>query len=66
MLQDRFGFSEATAGQLFGIPYTISACASPFLGFMIDRVGKRVLLVILANLILLVAHGSNMLFDDCD
>lgn len=65
MLQDRFGFSEATAGQLFGIPYTISACLSPFLGLMIDKVGKRVLLVILANFILLIAHLSNMFFDDC-
>ena len=44
MLQDRFQFSEETAGQLFGIPYIISACISPFLGFMIDKIGKRVLL----------------------
>ena len=33
---------------------------------MIDKVGKRVLLVICANIILMVAHASNMMFDDCD
>jgi Na+/melibiose symporter-like transporter len=51
---------------LFGIPYTISACTSPFLGFFIDKVGKRVLLVIISSGILLIAHLSNMFFDDCD
>jgi MFS family permease len=44
MLQTKFHFSEAKAGALFGIPYIISACASPFLGYFIDRFGKRVLL----------------------
>jgi MFS family permease len=44
MLQEKFGFSEATAGGLFGIPYTISACTSPFLGILIDKVGRRTLM----------------------
>lgn len=77
MLQDRFGFSEQAAGSLFGIPYTISACTSPFLGFFIDKVGKRVILgnyklfhplliVIISTFILMTGHIINMILPSCD
>jgi Na+/melibiose symporter-like transporter len=42
MLVKKYGIPKETAPILFGLPYIISACSSPFLGFMIDRVGKRV------------------------
>jgi sugar phosphate permease len=66
MLQKRFGFSEADAGDYFGIPYIISAIASPFLGILIDKIGRRGLMIILSSVILLTAHVINMLLPDCD
>jgi nitrate/nitrite transporter NarK len=66
MLQKRFGFSEAEAGNLFGIPYIISAITSPFLGILIDKIGRRGLMIILSSIILLVAHVINMIIPDCN
>jgi MFS family permease len=66
MLQKRFGFTETEAGGLFGIPYTISAATSPFLGIMIDRFGRRGLLIIMSTVILLIAHSINMFFTNCE
>lgn len=66
MLQVRFGFSEIEAGGLFGIPYTISAATSPFLGILIDRIGRRGLMIIASSVILLFAHITNMLLPSCD
>lgn len=39
------------------IPYLISATVSPFLGFLVDRVGLRALLNLVAAVILIVAHS---------
>jgi MFS family permease len=65
MLQKRFGFTEEEAGGLFGIPYTISAATSPFLGILIDRFGRRGLLIIFSTVFLLIAHTINMFFTNC-
>jgi MFS family permease len=66
MLQVRFGFNETEAGQLFGIPYTISAATSPFLGILIDRIGRRGLMIILSSVVLLAAHVTNMFLSTCN
>lgn len=39
------------------IPYLISATVSPFLGFLVDRVGLRALLNLVAAVMLIVAHS---------
>jgi hypothetical protein len=41
MLEIKYGI-ENNASVIFGIPYIISACTSPFLGLLIDKIGKRV------------------------
>ena len=41
MLQEKFGFNEIQAGELYGIPYFISAFASPILGIVIDKKAKE-------------------------
>ena len=64
-LQVRFGFSDIEAGQLFGIPYTISAATSPFLGILIDRVGRRGLMIVASSVILFAAHVINMFLPNC-
>jgi len=64
-LQTKYGFDKIQAGYLFGIPYVISAMICPLLGFTIDRVGKRALMVCLSSLILIVAFVSSMFAPAC-
>jgi len=40
---------------MFGIPYLISAVASPFLGFVIDKLGRRALFISLSSLLLIAS-----------
>lgn len=47
------------------MPYIISACLCPFLGFGIDKVGRRVLFIILSSLILIAAFMISMFLPDC-
>jgi MFS family permease len=65
LLQQKYGFDKITAGYLFGIPYIISACTSPFLGLLIDKVGKRALLICLSSVLLIIAFTSSMLMPEC-
>lgn len=41
LLKIKCGIPEESAPILFGLPYIISACTSPFLGLILDRVGYR-------------------------
>jgi nitrate/nitrite transporter NarK len=41
LLQEKYGFSEMQAGQIYSIPYMIAACISPCAGLYIDKHGKR-------------------------
>jgi MFS family permease len=41
---------------MFGIPYLISAICSPFLGKIIDRVGRRALFITISSALLIVAY----------
>ncbi|XP_061431290.1 major facilitator superfamily domain-containing protein 1 isoform X1 [Lethenteron reissneri] len=54
--EEKFGFSAPSAGAVNSIVYVISAPASPVLGFMVDRVGKNILWVLVAVLATLGAH----------
>jgi MFS family permease len=65
LLQKKYGFDKVMAGYLFGVPYIISAIASPFLGALIDRFGKRALLICLSSLILIIAFTSSMMMPEC-
>lgn len=51
---------------LFGVPYIISAIASPFLGLMIDNMGKRALLCVISSVILIVAFSISLMAPACD
>lgn len=55
LLTDKFGFDPVQAGELYGIPYFISAFLSPILGFMIDKVGKRALFIMTSSILVCVA-----------
>lgn len=65
MLQRKYGFDKVTAGQLFGVPYVISAVASPFLGALIDKIGKRAMLICLSSTILIIGFIASMMMPEC-
>jgi len=44
------------AGQVMSIPYFISASLSPFLGGLVDKVGRRAIMATFAPLLLVAAH----------
>lgn len=56
MLETKYCIPDNVATKLYVIPYVISAATSPPLGFMVDRVGKRVLLVIGSSVLILLGH----------
>lgn len=52
----KYGYSKQGAGRIQSIPFLISACASPFLGGIVDRLGYRVVLVTFAAAALCGSH----------
>lgn len=65
LLQKKYGFDKIRAGQLFGIPYIISAIASPLLGAAIDKFGKRAFLITLSSVILIIGFTASMMMPQC-
>lgn len=55
MLIDRFGFTKSQASLWYTTPYMISAGASPFLGLLIDKIGKRAFFITFASVMILLA-----------
>ena len=66
ILETKYGFDEETAGQLFGIPYFISAGLSPFLGLAVDKFGKRALIISFSSVVLIFAFFLSMFLPGCD
>lgn len=65
ILQSKYGFDKVHAGYLFGLPYIISASISPFLGFTIDKVGKRAFLITMSSVLLTIAFTASMMMPEC-
>lgn len=65
LLQTKYGFDKVRAGYLFGVPYIISAVASPFLGAAIDKFGKRAMLICLSSILLIIGFGASMMMPEC-
>ena len=65
LLQKKYQFDAVKAGAWMGIPYLISAFSSPFLGFGVDKIGKRAVLITASSLILISAYLSSMLLPEC-
>lgn len=55
LVQRRNNIDPKTSGTMFGIPYLISAVASPILGKAIDKLGRRALFVSISSFLLIVA-----------
>lgn len=65
LLQKKYGFDKVRAGELFGVPYIISAIISPFLGAAIDKFGKRAFLICMSSIMLLIGFGASMMMPEC-
>ncbi len=44
LLQTRFGYSQESAGLVMGLPYTLAAIITPFLGYAIDLYGMKTII----------------------
>lgn len=55
--QERFDYSENKAASMLMIPFTISAVVSPFMGGLIDKIGKREWFVFLSPTFMGIAHA---------
>ena len=66
LLQKKYHFGKVKAGYLFGIPYIISACASPFIGYGIDKFGRRAFLICMSSVILTMGFASSMMMPECN
>lgn len=47
---------QVQSGAVMSIPYVISACLSPILGGIVDKVGKRAIIATLAPMFLIIVH----------
>jgi MFS family permease len=64
LVQKRNGLNSDTAGSMFGIPYLISAIASPILGWAIDQLGRRALFITISSLLLIAAFIISSILPD--
>lgn len=53
---DRQSSAQVQAGTIMSIPYIISACLSPFLGYFVDRFGMRAIITTIAPAVLVIVH----------
>jgi MFS family permease len=51
---------------LYSIPYLISAVSTPFIGLIIDKVGRRTIFIILSTILLIIAFILSMVVPECD
>ena len=60
-LVEQYGFDKNTAGQLYSIPYFMSAALAPILGFIIDKFGKRAIFICLSSVLVASACFTSAL-----
>ena len=66
LMHDKYQFTEIEAGRLYSVPYLMSAILTPILGFVVDRVGRRVIFMLVSSLILVAAYTISMFLPECD
>lgn len=55
MLTREWNIDDNLAGALYSLPFLISAFVSPFLGLLIDKIGKRAMMIMLSSFFVIVA-----------
>lgn len=66
MLLTKFGFSETQSGFLYSTPYLISAFSCPFIGFAIDKFGKRAIFIMTSSLLVSLACIITLILPSSD
>ena len=51
-IQERFGYNSVEAGAIISIPVVLGAISSPLIGVTVDKIGKRVLMLIAAAVVI--------------
>ena len=65
LLQKKYNFDKVQAANMFTLPYLISACIIPFIGYSIDKVGHRAHLMIASSAILLSVFILSFFLQGC-
>ena len=61
----QFGFSEQTAAMVTLSSYLVAALALPLLGFVLDRIGKRLLFMLLQVILMIFGHFYILVHPSC-
>lgn len=64
-LISKFGFSEQTAAMVTLSSYLVAAIALPLLGFILDRIGKRFLFMLLQVILMIFGHFYILVHPSC-
>ena len=62
----KYNFSKITAGTFAGIPWYFSVIFAPMLGKVVDYFGRRAILIVGSNILLIIAHLMSMFSPSCD
>merc|ERR1712232_225111 len=62
---NRFGFNETDADRITSVPNIVTMVACPFLGIVIDRIGKRPLLMTFGIAGFVVMQVVLLVFPEC-
>ena len=65
-LVNHFQFTPKTVGTLLIAPYTVSVFMMPFMGFVADRIGKRMTLIFIMFMFNVAGHLINLIQPHCD
>jgi len=65
-MQDRFGYTSESAGDVMTVFYACSAVITPLVGYTVDRVGKRGKFIIFSGMLLVGGHFFFAYSPDCD
>jgi len=57
LLQTKFGFSAVLGGRYTSMIFTASMIFTPLLGLLVDKIGKRGIMLIFGSLLLIPAHS---------
>ncbi|EGR34415.1 major facilitator superfamily domain protein [Ichthyophthirius multifiliis] len=64
-ISDQFGLSSDKASNLMSLPYLIAAGCTPFAGLLVDKVGKRGLLLIITSVLMITSHLTMLIMPQC-
>ena len=65
LYQRRFCFTQIEAGQAVMLTYLVCVVVSPFIGRLVDKIGKRRYFIILTLLVYFIGHFIILVYPSC-